>query len=382
MVYRTWLAILFVLLFASFAVSGAEKGNEIRVPDWVLSDTTVNVSQIPENDYEYLARWLDENSKPPDQYLIELFTKHQVVIYGEFHNVKEHKDFIIELFPRLYHQAGVRCIGWEFSRHADNKQLDRLVMAPEFDREAALKFARDCDPGWNSKEHWDIIEAVWRLNRSLDPNQERMRLIGLQLDMGGPETGIILKTEPQTSPKFQKIITKLLRYDKVMAEQVGKEIIEKEKKGLVFVGRGHDFTRYEFPPNINMGRDIMGNLLYKKYGDRVFHIWVDNRGFLAPIKKVMELRGHSKVGFSLYASPFANILTSPGWNAPEVPLSQIVPGYIYLGSNLHANTPIKGFVTNEMFKKYRRYYEVDYEQIFNNAKEVDRYLQTHRWPKP
>ena len=28
--------------------------------------------------------------------------------------VREHKEFLLKLIPRLYHEAGVRCIGWEF----------------------------------------------------------------------------------------------------------------------------------------------------------------------------------------------------------------------------------------------------------------------------
>jgi uncharacterized iron-regulated protein len=378
MVYGKCLVVAFILLFVGFTVSSAEKA-----PNWILEGKSIKVSQISEDDYVYLARWLDENSKSPGQYLIDLFTKHQVVIYGEFHNVKEHKDLIIELIPRLYHQAGVRCIGWEFSKYIYNERLNRMVTASQFDRDDALQFARDQTAHeWNSKEHWDIIEAVWRLNNNLEPSQEKMRFIGLDKDVDFVRLMIVMKTKDEDSQESQEVIAEAIKRDKVMAEQVEKEIIEKGKKGLVFVGRGHDFTHYEFPPNINMGRPIMGNLLHKKYGDRVFHIWVDNRGFLAPIRKVMESRGHSKVGFSLYPSPFANILTSPGWNAPEVPLSQIAPGYVYLGPNLHANTPIKGFVTDEMFKKHRRYYEVDFGQTFNNAKEVDEYLQAHRWPKP
>jgi hypothetical protein len=154
-------------------------------------------------------------------------------------------------------------------------------------------------------------------------------------------------------------------------------------KGLVFVGRCHDFTHYEFPPEVNFGRPIMGNLLYKKYGDRVFQVWLAS-GWLPPFEGVMKLRGHKPAGFDLYASPFANILSPPNWDAPEVPLSKIARGYVYFGPRvkLHKNTPIKGFVTDEMFKKYKQYYEIDFGRKFKNAEEVDKYFQAHRFPKP
>jgi len=77
-------------------------------------------------------------------------------------------------------------------------------MAIEFDREDALEFARNqLAHEWNSKEHWDIIEAVWRLNKSLKPDQEKMRFVGLDKDWDAPRVQIVLKTKPQDSHEFQ-----------------------------------------------------------------------------------------------------------------------------------------------------------------------------------
>ena len=77
------LMIQFMLLFLCFIVSGAEKSNEIRVPDWIQSEKALKVSQIPEDDYPYLVGWLDKNSNSPEDYVIDLFKRHQVVILGE-----------------------------------------------------------------------------------------------------------------------------------------------------------------------------------------------------------------------------------------------------------------------------------------------------------
>lgn len=355
-----------------------------NIPKWVTAGKVLKASQVAKTDYPYLAGWLDENAKSPEDYVIDLFESHQVVILGEFHHIKEHKDFVLDLIPQLYHEAGVRCIGWEFSRHSYNEKLEKLVTAPEFDREAALQFARyQLAPDWNSKEHWDFIERIWRFNNSLDPDREKMRFIGLGMDLDFSRFFIVIKTKAQDSPEFKEILAEVLKRDKTMAEQVEKEIIDKNQKGLVFVGRCHDFTHYEFPPEVNFGRDIMGNLLYKKYGNRVFQVWLGT-GWLPPMEKVMKLREHKPTGFDLYASPFANILSPAGWDAPEVPLSKIARGYVYFGprGKLHKNTPIEGFVTDEMFKRYKQYYEVDFGRTFKDAEDVDKYLQAHRFPKP
>ncbi len=377
-----WL--LVVILAFCYSVAAEEKAEMSEVPEWVAAGRPIKQSDIPEADYPYLAKWLDETAKPAEDYFVDLFKRHQVVIFGESHNIKEHKDFIIGSIPRLYHEAGVRCIGWEFSRHTDNEKLERLVISPEYDREATLEFARDqLAHEWNSKEHWDIIEAVWQLNDGLEPGQEKMRMVGLDADIDMAKFFIVSKTMPTDSPEFREVLAELLPRDRVMAEQVGKEIIEKGKKGLVFVGRCHDFTHHEFPADVNFGREIMGRLLFKKYGDRVFQVW-PHATALRVMEDVMELRGHKAIGFDLHASPFANVLSPAGWDAPEVPFSKIARGFVYLGpwDALHRNTAIVGFVTEEMFNKYKRYYEVDFGRTFNDAEEVDHYLQEHRWPDP
>ena len=366
----------------------SRRSKEVDVPmapAWIDQSAPVKASSIPASDYPYLADWVDRHGKPAQDYVIGLFKRHDVVICGEFHNVKEHKDFIIDLIPRLYHEAEVRCIAWEFSRQSDNARLQELVTAPEFDRPAALDFARgQFAHDWNSKEHWDIIEAVWRLNKGLTTHQTPVRLIGIFPDVDMCKVAITLKTKSPESHEFKEII-QLFGHtmDASYAQPIEEEILSKGGKGLAFVGRCHDFTHYEFPPEMNFGRPIMGNLLYKKYGDRVFQVWLGS-SFLPPIEKVMALRKHEPVGFDLFDSPFANILSPAGWDAPEVPLSRIARGYVHLASQAHLqkNTPIKGFVTDEMFQKYREYYETDFGRTFANARELDEYLQKHRFPKP
>jgi len=392
MVYRKCLAVLVVLLFVGFTVSGAEKDNEIHVPDWLDSDEPLVSSRVSQKDYPYLVQWIDRHAKPAQDYMIQLFDKYQVVILSEEHNVKEHKDFVIDLILRLYHEAGVRCIGWEFSPFAKNKGLEELINAPNYDEEAVLQFARDCSPDWNSREHWEIIRAVWNLNRSLKPGSGKMRLVGLPHDYDFVREMILAKTKPinspefRDSPEFKEVLADAMKYDTSMAQQVEKEILQKGHKGLVFVGLGHDWTQYRYPPEAIFGVDNkpMGSLLKEKYGEQVFQVRALCSADPSFMDQVMKLRIHEWVGFNMQASPFANILVPVGKGAPNVPWSRLACGYLYLGprASFHRNTPIKGFVTETMFRKYKQYYEVDYGRSFNSAEEVDEYLQQHRWPRP
>ncbi|MFC1604079.1 hypothetical protein ACFL5F_03535 [Planctomycetota bacterium] len=382
---RKCLTILFMLLFVCFTVSGAEKDKEIRVPDWLGSDEPIRGNQVSQKDYPYLARWVDRHAKPAQKYIIQLFETRQIVIFGEEHNVKEHKDFVIDLIPRLYHEAGVRCIGWEFSWYSQNKQLEELINAPTYDDNAVLQFARERSPDWNSTEHWEIIKAVWKLNQSLKPGSEKMRLIGLPDYVDIPKSYVLLKTKSANSPEFQEMIKEHINHDKGMAQHVEEEILQKEQKGFLFFGMGHDWTQYQYPPEATFGISYksMGNYLKEKYGDKIFQIRAQASSDPHVIAQVMKRRDHISIGFNMQASPFANILVPVYKGAPDVPWSKLAEGYLYLGPRVkfHRNTPIKGFVNEKMFHKYKQYYEVDYGRSFNNAEEVDEYLQQNRWPR-
>lgn len=354
-------------------------------PEWVRLGEPIASSDIPEGDRPYLVSWVKEHARPAPDYLVDLFQRHDVVILGEFHHVREHKELVVDLLPRLYHEAGVRCLAWEFSPSSDNARLARLTTGPEFDAEGLLELARE-SVQWNSKSHWDFVEAVWRLNHGLAPGQQPMRMIGLDSDWDPVNSYIAWKTKPEGSPERQRAAADGRARDPHMARVVETEILGKGEKGLVFVGRGHDFTHHEFGPETDLGREIMGRLLYRKHGTRVFQVWLD-RAMLGFVQGVDEEAGLRFVGFDLCDSPFASILsTRPNFvpDAPGVPLGRIARGYVDFGprSALHANVTIEGFVTPEMFSQFKHYYEIDFERPFTNAAEVDTYLQAHRWPKP
>jgi hypothetical protein len=377
---------LWVLLLAGLTAAGAPGDGGALVPDWLRSGEPVRVEQVSEKDYPYLAQWVGEHAKPAQDYILQLFATHQVVIFAEEHNVKEHKTFVRELIPRLYHEAGVRCIGWEFSPHANDQRLAELIDAPTCNEEAIWQFARDCSADWNSRDHWEIIKAIWSLNKSLKPGQEKMRLVGLGADVDIVNMYIVARTKPPDSPEFQKVLDESISADKSMARHAEEEILEKRHKGFLFVGLGHDWTEYHYPPEAAFGRSYqpMGSLLKEKYGDRIFQVRALCSADPAVIQQVMKLRNHEWVGFTMQDSPFANLLVPVGKGAPDVPWSRLACGYVYLGprANFHRNTPIAGFVTEAMFQKYRQYYEVCWDHRFNTAAEVDEYLQQHRWPQP
>lgn len=351
---------------------------------------SANSNEISENNRQYLSDWIDAHSQPAEEYVLGLYDKHQVVIYGEEHNVKEHKDFVINLIPRLYHEANVRVIAWEFSKSKFNEQLDELITANEYDGQAVIEFARKNQRAWNSKEHWDIIKAVWELNNSLEEGQEKIRMIGLMPDYDDVKAITAMAEKGPDSPEFMELLEEMRTVDLAMAEQVRDQMIAKNCKGFVFVGTGHDFTHYHFPSEVTLGRKFtpMGNHLHEWFGDRVFQVEPTNSLTPSIVELAAADRVSQKIGFDVVNSPFADINakmgTVMGKTVPDVHWVDRARGYIHLGKNsdFHANTTIKSFVTPSMFKEYKKIYEIENGKKFETAEDVDEYLQKHRWPQP
>jgi hypothetical protein len=345
-------------------------------PAWTQAGATVAADAIPEADHAYLAAWVAAHEQPVDQYMLSLFTRHDVVVVGEAHNLREHKDLVLSLMPRLYHEAGVRVIGWEFTNPSGDAELERLVTAPTFDYPAQLDFARrQGSHAWAYKEHWDFIEAVRALNAGLPAGAPKMRFVGIDKEIDWVGVYTAQKTVAKDSPEAGALLELQQQREVEMAANAERETFAKGQKALLFVGSGHAETHLGLPPAMPYRRPIMAQVLYKKYGDRVYHVCPDS-GQIAVMNRALQHRKFPIAAFDLHASPFANILSTE-WGGVPRPLSEMVRGFVYFGprASLHRNTFIEGFVTDEMFEKYGGYYRIDFGRDFQNAAEVNAYFR-------
>lgn len=371
-----FLRILIVMFFLRIGIIAAQVAEKNVIPKWIEESRSIPVDSLTEEDYAYLSKWVDNNVQSADDYFINLFNKHDLIIFGESHNVREHKDFIIRLIPRLYHEAGVRCIGWEYTTPSSDEELKKLVTAPTFDYKAQLDFARrQGSHAWTSKEHWDIIEAVRELNAYLPPDSDKMLLVGIDKEIDWVDLYTKLKILPKESPELRALLEIEQIRDVVMAENAERQTLIKGIKALLFVGLGHDETHFGLPPDTPYRRPIMAQVLHQKYGDRVYQVCPD-WGVFTPINKAMKNKFSCPVAFDIPTSPFANILIKVVGPVPTR-LQTNARGYIYFGprETLHRNTFIEGFVTDEMFTKYKSYYEIDFGKTFNSANDVNTYFR-------
>lgn len=344
--------------------------------------TLVEISSLAKDDRTRFIEWLDSHGRDPVEYAVETAAKHQVTIFGEIHQQKDYLLLLNKIIPELYHRAGVRCVAMEVCLAEDNKKINQLVTAPEFDRELALEIARHQSWGiWGSKEYWDVFETVWRLNKSLPEGKKKMRLIGIDVKFDGPSMALVTGGEGAKikAPLWEKLrivrilddILLLVKRDELMALNIEKEIIERGERGIVWVGLNHSYTHYQ-QPIILRGKLVrmfsrMGVMLHHKYGDKIFQVTLhEGHGVFDSVMKeliepVMEERRNVPVGFDVADSPFSNLRDSDSKDYryfPNLRFADKATGYIYLkpAKKLKKCEWLPGYVSKKMFVTNMPYY--------------------------
>jgi hypothetical protein len=294
---------------------------------------------------QQIEQYLRSSSKAPDEYVIDKFRDHSVILLGEEHAIKDNLEFVIALIPKLY-KAGVYYIGMEFGACEDQSRLDSLVNAPAYDVQLARDLMFSYNAGWAFKEYTDIHYAAWRFNRTLPAGAKKFRILNLSYKYNW--RGF---TPPRTPENMAKVFTKGTS-DKFRAEIIEHEIIEKQEKILVLTGTPHAYTRYSnatFEYNADnfchYDTGWLGNRLYKKYPKQVFNILLHQPFhnsaskkplMLSPangaIEELMSRMGNVPLGFDLFNSPAGTLPDSSSLSFchPGFTMGQYFDGYLFL----------------------------------------------------
>jgi uncharacterized RDD family membrane protein YckC len=364
----------------------------------------IEVSKIT-NDTLF-TNWLNKHAQSAESYAIDMAKTHQVTLFGEVHDSKDNLQFFGSIINDLYYKAGVRCIAMEVIPASMNGEIEKLIDAKEYDDELAMEIARSQGwKSWGDKEYWDVLKTVWKLNKGLPANAHKMRLVGIDddwemanivlLNTGGDKRGPTPFTEKfRVLPAIKDIINGSYR-DEIMARNIEKEIIEKNDKGVVWVGFAHTMLQYGWPiiqnHKVVLIKQRLGLLLSQKYKNKIFQIElfqsfypeIDNtvhppvlRSF---IETVMEKRNSAPTGFSILNSPFANIRDSYSdyFNTnPSICYEDIAQGLIFIKpiNEIKHCTWTEGYISNEMFMNYKPLYDLIATRKFANAKDVNGYF--------
>ncbi|MDT8715957.1 ChaN family lipoprotein [Clostridium sp. 19966] len=293
---------------------------------------------------EAYVNYLEKNYLTPQQYVLNKFQTHDVILLGENHAVKDNLEFVISIIPKLY-ENGIYNLGMEFGAAEDQDDLDRLITSEEYDENEARGLMYNYNVKWAYKEYTDVYKAAWKLNKSLPKDAVKFRVLNLSYVYNWSAFSRI-RTPINAKKIFHKGNTEIYR-----ANIIEKEVLNKGQKLLVLTGIVHAFTRYKSPVYDHNAEHFyhlqggwLGNRLYEKYGNRIFSILLhqglqnintlvlSNTSGVKTIEAIMNNLKNKSAGFDLVNSIMGDIRDdsyySIGYN--DFSLKDLFDGYIFI----------------------------------------------------
>ena len=281
--------------------------------------------------------------RAPEDYIVDKFKEHDLVIIGEVHHVQQNIALLSRLIPRLYKEAGVRFLGYEFFAASCQQEIDTLVNAKEYDtaleRHIIRKSAIAVGLPWPYAEYVDVFRVVWELNRDIPEQSKRFRIVFMHIDMNWRDMHY------GNAAQRKAAMLTLMEGDKHYAEQIIKEYERTGHKGLIWCGSTHAVTRLRGNPR-RAPELRMGGVLYKRYGSRVFQVmlhapWLYHRGrsvsFDYALNGVFDkiLNDIARpIGFDVAGSPFADMRLPEEFmwtrDNPGATFGDYCDGYVWL----------------------------------------------------
>ncbi len=356
------------------------------------------------------VNWLDTNAQTPESYAIEAAAKHPVTLFGEMHEDANNLNFFNEIIPALYHKSGVRVIAMEVIPESMDKKVGLLVNQKKYDTALAMQIARSqCWRMWGFKEYWDVLRTVWELNQSLPHGAEKMKLIGIDADWEMPDLALLGTSQDSKGKtafweKFRafsavKDLVVSASRDKIMAENIAKEILDTHKKAVVWIGFNHTLLRCTRCLRVNNKIQVLsprfGVLLSQKYPNTFYQLelyqkldineknTVCNPSIDGFMDSVMQKRNNKPAGFNIAGSPFERLRDDCSMFfqlSPSMCYGDIADGVIFLKpfKDRKECSWMPGYISDEMFMKYKPLYDLVFKQNpkikFENAAELNNVL--------
>jgi hypothetical protein len=302
----------------------------------------VRFRPLPDDERRALGAELRERGSPPEEYVLAKLRENRVVLLGEMHRIRHDVLFVLDLMPRL-REAGVTDVGAEFYCETDQPELDAVVTAAEFDEASARELLRHNTGGtWAYREYLDLLRVAWQVNRDRAAGEPPLRVVGLspRIDYERRHDG----SEAEQAAEQEKG----RRYDRIMAEALRREVLDRGRKALVYCGIHHAFSGFHQPRRVDgepAGQIVRcGNILRDAFPDSVVTIYLhapwyadgEPLRFHLPCGGAFDQAFHEHgeaVGFDLAGGPFAS-LRDPGttyaFGRPEFAAGDFADGWVLL----------------------------------------------------
>lgn len=352
-------------------------------------------SSYAQANFEKLAGIIKAKSVSPEEYVIQKFKTNDVVLLGERHIVKQNLLFVQRLIPLLYRE-GIHTIGMEFGAYENQRLMDSLTTAPDFNEKLAEKMMFDYNVTWAYREYVDIARAAWTFNQTLPKSAKPFRILNLSYIYDWEKfTG---KRDGET----MRAVFSKGTVDKFRADVIEHEVLAKKGKILALVGTPHAYTKYGSPYFLFNGDDFcafdrswLGNRLYEKHPGKVFNIllhqsFIKKTGetyqSISPLdglmEKLMQANRNKPAGFDLINSDIGK-LEDTSINSTcyqNFTIGQLFDGYIFLNplNELEGCTVIEGFVNeNNITHALKQFPDPDWHSRITNLQEMIAFIHAN-----
>jgi uncharacterized RDD family membrane protein YckC len=361
---------------------------QINADKPLLPEGQIDAIAVGRDRNSEIAAWLAAESQEPGEYLIKFAAQHQVTIVGEIHGKRQFLEFFSDAIARLYHEAGVRVIALEYCTSNQDAELARLVTADEYDSDLALEIARRAVwRAWGYKEYWDVLESVWRLNRSLSEDAEALRVIGIFPPVDVISIGLFKAGHGQRLFRVLGDLPMLAMADAFYARCVERQAFDSGKRTLVWVGAGHSWKCCSAQQNWGDGvkrHFRMGAMLRGRYGSQIGTIILHNDYSFPTTSQLVETARHTlgktQLGFDIAGSPLASLRENQlPWtrSGMALPLGRYGCGYVVVAplNKIESCQWWDGFITPRMFGLYRPFYEALCERSLKDHEEANLHMR-------
>ncbi|MFB0552911.1 MAG: hypothetical protein ACETWQ_06295 [Phycisphaerae bacterium] len=135
----------------------------------------------PNSHLEPYVEFLQKQGCRPHSFMIEAFSKYQLVVMGEIHNRPTYWAFNREL---VCDPAFTKTVGTIYMELPSNHQesIDRFLVQDTCEKELVIQMLRDFfELGWPCKPTLNFFAAVWQINQRLPSDMKlRIRLVDMQ----------------------------------------------------------------------------------------------------------------------------------------------------------------------------------------------------------
>jgi hypothetical protein len=135
----------------------------------------------PNSHLKPYVEFLQKQGRQPHSFMMEAFSKYQLVVMGEIHNRPTYWAFNAQL---VRDPAFARTVGTIYTELPSNHQesIDRFLVQNTCEKELIIQMLRDFfELGWPCKPTLDFFVAVWEVNQSLPFDKKlRIRLVDMQ----------------------------------------------------------------------------------------------------------------------------------------------------------------------------------------------------------